>query len=166
MADHKHFGTPLPNRRQEDFCRLFVFGDGKVPEGGKSSKGESDPRHNATRAYVAAGYKAGSLPGASVSASRLLRNAKIQHRIEELRAVEDRTMNVFLRRWGSLLPDAQQVFVDAMAGKEVTPIQLRAAREVVDRAQGRPESRRKSPNVEDDRPPLTITVWGGRKEVR
>jgi hypothetical protein len=158
MPETNPHGTPLPNRRREAFCRLFVFGFLEGPGDGNGREGEPDPRHNATQAYIAAGYQPNSLLAASVSASRLLRNDKVRQRIEELRTAEDRLVSALLRRWISLLPDAQKVLMDAMAGEEVTSVQFKAALAVIDRAEGRPGRGRRSREAGEDHPPCIVTI--------
>jgi len=108
---------------------------------------------------MAAGYRPKNSQVASVLASRLVRNDKVQRRIRELRAVQDLTVAAFVRDWGSWLPEAQQVLIDAMAGKGVKSVQLKAALAIIDRAEGRTRSRQGSPRSRDENPPYTITMW-------
>lgn len=129
MARDETHGTPLENPRWERFAQLFVFGHPEHnPLAGKGAPDNPpDTLHNATQAYLAAGFRSRSSGAAAVSGSRLLRNAKILDRIAELQVVRDQVADAFLIRWMTLLPEAQQVLRDAMAGEANTSKQLRAA---------------------------------------
>lgn len=124
---------------------------------GEQEKGP-DPKHNATRAYLEAGYRPRSMEAAAAAASRLLRNDKVMGRIWELRNAQDGLVKALLQPWMSLLPDAQKVLRDAMAGEDVTSVQLKAALAVIDRAQGRARPRRGHPDHSDGSADLTVTV--------
>ena len=150
------------NARQEAFCQLWVFGNpGHDPADPLSAP---DTRNNAYQSYVAAGYAArGS--AARACASRLLTKANIRQRIAELRREQERVCEVFLRRWRSLLPKAQQVLEDALDGREITGPQIQAAREVIQQAEGPVHLRFGGREPSDERSPLRITLWSGRSEL-
>lgn len=148
----------LKNPRHEAFCRHWVFGS--LERGPSPGSGDMDTRHNAYLSYVAAGYRARGT-AARACASRLLTRANIRERIAELRDEEGRLQALYLRRWGALLPAAQQVLVDAMEGKEVTSQQLVAAREVIEQAQGPAHLRFGLPHRPHDGGTIQVTLWSG-----
>ena len=148
----------LPNARHERFCQLFVLGD---PAWSPDRGAVSDTRGNAARAYVRAGYAArGAF--ARAAASRLLREPETRARVSQLRGLEERLKSVYLRRWESLLPDAQQVLVNALEGKDVTTQQFQAAREVIHQAIGPTRFRFGVEEGSGTDNSLNVTLWSGK----
>lgn len=153
----------LKNEKHEKFCQLFVFG---LPGWDPAEEGEQEIpniRKNATQCYIAAGYKARGA-SANVNASRLLRSAKIQARVIELREEETRLVSVYLRRWKAMLMDAQAVLEKAMRGGDVTPAAVTAAREVIEQAEGPSRFRFGIKDGASGDGGLSITLWSGRRE--
>lgn len=82
--------TPL-NEQQERFCRAIVEG-----------KSQRD-------AYLAAGYKPANENATDGSASRLLRSAKVQSRIAELRKPVTKRMEVTLESVTEMLKEDREL---------------------------------------------------------
>lgn len=158
-------GRELPNARHEKFCNLFVFGDpAHDPTRPKDDRDNPpDPQNNGTIAYRAAGYKANHR-AAAVLASRLLRKANILGRIAELRKDEQNIRSAFVHNWKTLLPEAQTVLKKAMAGENVSPAAVTAAREIIEQAQGPTRFRFGVDKGPDTDGGLNITLWSGKKE--
>lgn len=146
------------NGRQERFCQLFVLGD---PEWSPQEGRVPDTRGHAKRAYVRAGYAARGA-SARAAASRLLRSRAVQARVRELRELELKIESVYLRRWESLLPDAQRVLIDAMRGEPITSVQIQAAKVVLDQALGPVNMRFDARSEANDNSQLRVTLWSGR----
>lgn len=159
MSDTSHSGRRRRhlNGRQEQFCRLFVLGD---PNWSPLEESVPDTRGHAKRAYVRAGYAARGA-SARAAASRLLRSPAVQARIRELRELELKVESVYLRRWESLLPDAQRVLIDAMRGKPITSVQIQAAKVVLDQALGPVNMRFEARSEANDDSGLRVTLWSG-----
>lgn len=155
-------GRRLANTRHERFCTLFVLGNPKHAPAADDQE-TVDTRNNATQSYLHAGYK-GTEGAAAVSAHRLLRNPKIQVRINELRDEEQRINGVYLRRWKALLADAQDVLTKAMRGEEVSAQAVAAAREVIEQSEGPSRFRFGVQGGADKDGGLSITLWSGSKE--
>lgn len=153
----------LSNPRWESFCQYFVFGNPKHDPEGPPEQEEIDTRGNATQSYIHAGYKARGA-SANVNASRLLRRANIQTRINELRDEEQRMMGVYLRRWKTMLADAQRVLEQAMRGEDIPASAVTAAREVIEQAEGPSRFRFGVQKGASKDGGLSITLWSGRKE--
>ena len=143
MAREPGYGTPLENHRWERFVRLFVLGNPERDLQAEKRATDNPPEtlNNATQAYLAAGFSPRSSEAAAASASRLLRNGKVLARIAELRVVKGRLTAAFLSRWMTLLPDAQRVLEDSMAGEDISSRQIRSAIHVIRLAQGETRSR-------------------------
>lgn len=145
------------NTRQELFCRLFVLGD---PEWSPSDGSVPDTRGHAARAYIQAGYAARGA-SARAAASRLLRRPAIQDRVIELKELEERMEQVYLRRWGTLLPAAQRVLEDAMRGEAITSQQIQAAKVVIEQALGPVALRFEARPDRGAGSELQVTLWSG-----
>jgi len=156
MADSR----ALANGRWERFCQLFVFGNPAWDPTNEDSEAP-DTRQNATQSYIHAGYKARGA-SANVNASRLLRDARIQARIVELRKEEQRIAGVYLKHWKTLVPKAQAVLLEALEGGDVSAQAIQAAREVVEQAEGPTRFRFGVQKGGDTDAGLSITLWSGR----
>ena len=165
MAREAMYGTPLENPRWEAFCQYFVLGNPKHDPNAPKDDPQNPPdtRHNATRSYIQAGYKARG-PAARTGASRLLTNANIQARIVALREEQERIWKVYLRPWLSFLPEAQRVLEEAMAGEEISPAQLRAAKVAIDQALGPTWLRFAPEKGSGSKGGFNVTLWSGRRE--
>lgn len=153
----------LKNHRHERFCQLFTIGNPQyAPELGDEQEAV-DTRQNATQSYLHAGYK-GTAASAAVSAHRLLRQTKIQARINELRDEEQRINGVYLRRWKAMLADAQEVLAKAMRGEEVSAQAVASAREVIEQSEGPSRFRFGVQGGADKDGGLSITLWSGSRE--
>lgn len=156
---------PLENLRWEAFCRYLVVGN---PEHDPKPARRHDPdnppntRHNATKSYVAAGYKAKG-HAAGVNAHRLLKKADIRSRITALQHEVQRVTSLYMRDWRALLVDAQNVLVKAMRGEEISSQAIQAAREVIRQAEG-PAHLRFGPQArQNENQGLRVTLWSGRR---
>lgn len=151
----------LSNPRHEVFCHLFVFGHpDHDPEDPFSIP---NTFHNATQSYLGSGYKATG-PSATKAGSRLLSRVDIQNRIGELRKDQTRIKTAFLEHWKSMLPDAQDVLRRAIAGEEVSPQALTAARDIIEQAQGPTRLRFGIDKGADTDTGISVVLWSGRKE--
>jgi hypothetical protein len=148
----------LSNARHEAFCQLFVFGN---PEHDPEAPEWSPPNtlHNATKSYELAGYKARG-NSAAVNGSRLLRRLDVQERIEELREDVVHMARTRRFRWAQLFPKAQEVLNRALAGEAITPAQIQAAKEVIQRDEGPLGYRFRDPKTGKERSGIPIFVLG------
>jgi phage terminase small subunit len=148
----------LKNIRHENFCQLFVFGNPAHDPDDESTP--PDTLHNATQAYIQAGYAARG-NAASVNGSRLLRRPDIQERVTELREEAEHMARTRVFRWGQLLADAQEALRRALAGEEVSTQAVSAAKEIVAQAQGPAHLRFKDPKSGKERVGIPVFVFGG-----
>lgn len=141
-------GTSLKNPRWEKFCRLFVAGD-------------EDVVGNAKRSYIEAGYKARG-HAAESAASRLLRKDEVRRRIDELREVALDAARARLREWGELAPEAQATIAEIMReGERGDGVRLRAARTIIERAEGPATLKFKDSEGRDRDAAPAVFVLGG-----
>lgn len=152
----------LRNQRHETFCRLFVHGHPGFRPDLPKGEGPPDTRNNATQSYVQAGYQPGSHHSARQGGYRLLQRSDIHRRIQELREVQEQLERTRLRRWGALVPAAQQLLLDAVHGKrDVTAAQISAAKEILEQAIG-PARLRFQAETGDGNGALNVTVYGAK----
>lgn len=138
--------------------RLYVLGNPKHDP--KDSDSPPDTLHNATEAYRHAGFKATTRAAAATGGSRLLRRDDVQDRIREVEAEAAAIAETRLFRWGRLLADAQDTLIRAMAGEEVSTQAIRAAREVIQRAEGPLGFRFRNPKTGEETAGIPIYVLG------
>ena len=134
-----------------------MFGDRELD---LSDSHSGTTRHNAYRSYRAAGYRARGA-AARACASRLLAKANIRTRIAELQEEEEGVWALYVRPWRTLLPQAQKVLEDAMAGKDITSVQVQAARAVIELAEGPLHLRFQHKGSSGESRGVSITLWSG-----
>lgn len=110
--------------------------------------GPEDTRGNGTRAYLRAYPSCNSEHAAAVSASRLLKRARVRARVRELREEAAEAAKSRLRSWWELAPEAQRTLELASRGQlrfpdsspkvepELIRSAVRSAIEILDRAMG------------------------------
>lgn len=143
----------LTNHRHERFCQLFVNGNPHHEPGDDDSPPETI--HRANQSYLQAGYSAGRA-SARVLGSRLLSRPEIQARIGELRSEAEALAGLRVRRWRQLLPAAQETLIRALEGQDVTLSSLRAAKIVIEQAEGSVAPRPQGPA---DDPLKAPRIW-------
>lgn len=155
----------LSNARHEKFCELYVLGNPQRPpphlevELSPEELAElpPDPTHNATQAYIQAGYKARG-NAAAVNGSRLLRREDVQARVTELRAEAEKIARTMRFSWSQLLPLAQRALRRALARDDASSVS--AAKEIAAQAQGPLSLRFRDPDTGEDRSGFPVLVLG------
>ena len=144
---------------------MYVLGDPKrIPSLKEGEEGYTiDPRNNAKRSYMAAGYKAVG-HSAEASGYSLLRKLEIRTRIDELRKEERSLADVKLRHWKTLLCKAQSVLERAVDGEEIPQSQINAAKEIIEQAQGPTRFRFGVDKGADTDGSINVTLWSGSRE--
>lgn len=149
----------LKNEKHEAFARLFVFGDPRHDP--RDPDGPPDTRHRHREAYRAAGYRPRTDEAARVAGYRLLQREDVQRRIQELRDEAVEIAQARRYRWAQLVPDAQEVLLDAVTGRrEVRGPEVQAAKAILENEAGPPSLRFKDPKTGKERTGIPVYVLG------